>query len=81
MGMAAGVGGAVIHLLLVKFVPDRGMLREGLFGAALCFITARGLAGQFSLPAILFFVLVGLYGLSLVIVSERRSRMKTLEGS
>ncbi len=78
MGMAAGVVGAVIHLLLVRFVPDREMLREGVFGAALCLLTARGLAGQFSLPAILFFLLVGFYGLTLVMVSERRSREKTL---
>lgn len=72
LGAATGLGGAIIHLILVKNIR-RHVLREATFGLILSLVTGRGLSGQMSVPASLFFVLVGLYGITLVMVSRKHN--------
>jgi hypothetical protein len=72
-GTAFGILGAVIHLVLLKFVPARTRLREGIFLIVLMLITLRGLNGQMVPAAGLFVVTTFLYWLTLLGISYRRT--------
>ncbi len=81
LGMGVGLFGAAVHLVLMKLIPIREVLREAVFGAILSLLTARGLNNQMSLPASLFFVLVGLYGVSVIMAGKRLSEGKPARSS
>jgi hypothetical protein len=75
-GTAFGLLGAVIHLVLRKFIPTRTFLREALFLILLIFITLQGLNGQMVPAAGLFVVAMLLYFIVFEYVSARGSEAR-----
>jgi hypothetical protein len=75
-GTGFGILGAVIHLLLLKFIPARKALRESLFFVALVLITLRGLNGQMVPAAGLFVVAMVLYWAAFTYFTSRRSEVR-----
>jgi hypothetical protein len=60
-GTAFGLLGAIIHLVLLKFIPTRTFVREAVFLGLLILITMQGLNGQMVPAAGLFVVAMMLY--------------------
>lgn len=72
-GTAFGLLGAIIHLVLLKFIPTRTFVREAVFLGLLILITMQGLNGQMVPAAGLFVVAMLLYFVVFEYVSVRRS--------
>ena len=62
MGAVSGAAGGVIYALLVRFLPDRPLVRGVLFGVILTLLTLRGASPSTPLTLSLFFPLTFLYG-------------------
>lgn len=75
-GAAAGAAGAVLHALsravAARGAGGRSVVRVVLFAALLALVTARGLHGSPSTPALAFWPLVLLYGILFVRAVARR---------
>jgi hypothetical protein len=62
MGAVSGAAGGLIYAVLVRFVPNRPVVRALLFGVILVLLTLRGLSPASAVSVSLFLPLILLYG-------------------
>lgn len=74
LGAAWGVGGAVIHAVLLRLLPHRSAARIVIFAFALVLLTLRGLRPFTPLTLALFMPLSLAYG-ALLVMAHRRWRV------
>jgi hypothetical protein len=79
-GVGAGLGGAALHAIARaaagRLAGGRAWVRLALFAALLALVTARGLNGSPTRPALLFWPLVALFAVLFARRAARRGRAR-----